>query len=255
MTTTIRIIFGACALCLAGAVFAQEDEEPTIFTYATYFYCEADGQDDADEVMKERDGPVLDGLVDDGTIMSWGWLAHHTGGKWRRIRYFQADSIDGVLDGLDAYGEAVEALDDEESDEKFADACDAHDDYIWQVENGTLGKTRGKTGFSVYHVCDVAREERADEIVDEHFAPIFNKLVEDGKLASWGWSSHVVGGKYRKLQTMTAADPKALMAARTESIELLYGQGEEVSEAGREFTEICGPHSDYIWNIAMESAR
>ena len=36
-------------------------------------------------------------------------------------------------------------------------------------------------------------------------------LVEDGKLTSWGWSSHVVGGKYRKLQTMTGADMKTLM--------------------------------------------
>ena len=255
MKKSYFVLAGAVAALFAGGANAQEDEQPPIFTYATYFSCDADSEKDADEVFKERDAPVLDKLMEDGKIMSWGWLVHHTGGKWRRIRYFQADSIDGVFDGLDAYGDAINALDDEESAEKFADACDAHDDYVWSVQNGTLGKTRGKTGFSVYHVCDIVREQRADEIIDEHFAPIFDKMVEDGKLNSWGWSSHVVGGKYRKLQTMTAADPGALMAARTEAIGLLYGQGEEVSEAGKEFTEICGPHVDYIWNIDMESAR
>jgi hypothetical protein len=37
----------------------------------------------------KRNAPILDGLVEDGTILAWGWLKHHTGGDWRRIRYHQ----------------------------------------------------------------------------------------------------------------------------------------------------------------------
>ena len=49
---------------------------------------------------------------------------------------------------------------------------------------------------------------------------------------------------------MTAADMPALMAARGQSIEDIYA---EDSEAGAEFAEICGGHSDYIWNIQLEN--
>ena len=75
-------------------------------------------------------------------------------------------------------------------------------------------------------------------------------MVEEGNLTSRGWSSHVVGGRFRKLQTMTAADHKSLLAARGEAISLIYA---EDSEAGTEFSEICGPHVDYMWNIVHET--
>jgi hypothetical protein len=98
-------------------------------------------------------------------------------------------------------------------------------------------------------VCDINREERADEIVAEHVAPILDQFVEDGKLTSWGWMSHVVGGRFRRLQTMTAPDLSTLMQARTDAIDAIYA---EDNEAGTEFSAICGPHVDYIWNIVHE---
>lgn len=80
-----------------------------------------------------------------------------------------------------------------------------------------------------------------DAAADEDKGPSF---------AERGWSSHVVGGKFRKLQTITAADHKTLLAARGEAISALY---DENDEAGNEFSEICGPHVDYMWNIVHES--
>ncbi len=237
------------ALLLSGLATAQDDA-PDVYTYATYMYCETGGQERADEIVAEVDKPVLDKLVEEGTITRWGWLAHHTGGQWRRIRYHQANSLDGVLDGLEAMNVAMAEADDEDMAAEFADICESHDDYIWQVQAGSGGTERGSAGFSVYHVCDVNRESRADEIVAEVFAPVFDQLVEDGKLSSWGWSSHVVGGKYRKLQTMSAKDHKTLLAARAESIAKIYADGG--NEAGVEFSDICGSHVDYMWNIVHE---
>ena len=218
----------------------EEDEGPRAFTYATYFYCPGGALARADEIIA-ADSERWDGFVEDGTISAWGYLSHHTGGRWQRIFYYQAETMDALLDAYDASGEGG----DEEANREFGQICNAHDDYIWQVENGSQGEGRGEVGISVYHVCDMLREDRVDEIVDEHMAPILNGLVEDGKLTSWGWSSHVVGGKYRKLQTMTGADMKSLMAARGEAIQTMYGDGAE-------FSEICGNHVDYVWNIVHE---
>lgn len=240
---------GLAMSMLSMTAFAQ-DEESSRFTYATYFHCNTGSEDAADALM-ERNAPIIDGLVEDGSILAWGWLRHHTGGTWRRIRYHMSDSAEGALAALETITEAVADVhgEDDPAADAFAEACPRHDDYLWQVEAGTLGQARGSVGFSVYHLCDINREERADEIIGEHIAPILDKMIEDEKLSSWGWSSHVIGGRARRLQTMTAEDIGTLLSARQEAIDTIYA---EDSEAGAEFSEICGPHVDYIWDIVHE---
>lgn len=235
---------------LSLTAMAQEEEEKTNYSYATYFHCQT-GLEEAADALMERDAPIIDGLVDDGTILAWGWLAHHTGGTWRRIRYHTSDSIEGAMTALAKINDAVTEVhgEDDPASKAFAEACPKHDDYVWQVEAGNSGEERGSVGFSVYHLCDINREDRADEIVAEHVAPILDKMIEDGKLTTWGWLSHVIGGKARRLQTMTASDIGTLLKARQEAIDTIYA---EENDAGTEFSEICGPHVDYIWNIVHE---
>lgn len=246
-------------IVLAGLVafstnaLAQEEEAkeegPSMFTYATYFYCDVTGQDRVDEIVKSTWAPVYDKLVEEGKMSGWGWLAHHTGGKWRRIQYHQAPSVEALLDAQEEMGKRFDASVDDALDTEFGKICNAHDDYIWAVEAGSAGDNRGKAGFSVYYECNESKEERADEIFKNDFAPLLNKYVAAGKLTSWGWQSHWVGGKYRRLQTMTAADHKALLKARGELLDEMYA---EDSAAGKEFTEICGSHADYMWDIQLE---
>lgn len=240
---------GLAISMLSMAALAQDDEQ-SLFTYATYFHCNA-GLEDAADAMMERDAPIIDGLVEDGTIAGWGWLSHHTGGSWRRIRYHLSDSAEGAMTALDTMNDAIAEVhgEDDPASDAFAEACPRHDDYLWQVEAGSVGEERGSVGFSVYHFCDINREERADEIVNEHIAPILDKMIEDDKITTWGWSSHVIGGKARRLQTMTAEDMGTLLSARQEAIDTIYA---EENEAGTEFSDICGPHVDYIWNIDHE---
>ena len=246
----VQCIGVGLAMSLLSMAVAAQDEESATFSYATYFHCNV-GMEDAADALMERNAPIMDGLVEDGSIQAWGWLSHHTGGSWRRIRYHVSDSAEGALAALDTIGDAIEKVhgEDDPAGDAFSEACPRHDDYLWQGEAGTSGAERGSVSFSVYHVCDINREERADEIVNEHIAPILDKMVEDGKIATWGWLSHVIGGKVRRLQTVTADDIGSLLSARQEAIDTIYA---EDSEAGAEFSEICGPHIDYIWDIVHE---
>ena len=70
-------------------------------------------------------------------------------------------------------------------------------------------------------------------------------LIENGNIASWGWLEHYVGGKIRRLLTMTAASHKATLQARDYSVEVIYADG---NEAGAEFGSICSNHVDYMWD-------
>jgi hypothetical protein len=245
------VVVGAISV----ACMAQEEEEaeegPIAYTYATYSYCTASGQERADEIVKESEAPVYDALVEEGVISSWGWLSHHTGGQWRRINYFQSDSVDGLLD---AQEEMQKRFDAQGGDDEMADICYAHDDYIWTLEltSQDRGEGRADAGLSVYYVCNESKEERADELFESTYAPLFDKAIADGKLTTWGWSAHFIGGKYRRLQTMSGVDHKALLAARADVLEALYS-GDEPNPDAVEFNEICGSHSDYLWDIQLET--
>lgn len=235
------------ALCPTTALAQDEDNRP--FIYATYFNCNPSGEDRADKIVEDVWKRIYDKAVDDGDIISWGWLAHHTGGKWRRLNYYTAGDVEALLAAGDKLGDQVQKR-KKESDE-FASICSSHDDYIWQSVTGSGGSqvsaNRGKVGMSVYHVCDMTKESRADEIVKQVIGPVFDEHTGDGKLSSWGWSTHVVGGKYRRISTMTAPDWSTLFKMRSSIFAALDG-----NTLADQFSEICGSHSDYMWELKHE---
>lgn len=249
MKRIVTTVIGLGALLSAGIAVAQEEEAPEMYTYATYHYCDIGMEEAADKAM-ERAAPVLDQLVDDGAIKGWGWMSHHTGGQWRRIRWHASDSVAGALEALDTISAAMEKKygKNDKSMAEFSKACPRHEDYLWQRVDGKSSGDRGKVGFSVYYVCESGREDRADEIMKAHAKPFLDKLVDEGRLNTWGWQSHVIGGHVRRLQTMTAKDLPTLLASRAAIIEAMYPDD---SAMGQEFTEICGPHVDYIWNSEL----
>ena len=234
------------------ALMAKEEKAADNYIYATYFYCKVSAQEQADELIKANSVPVYDAAVADGTINNWGWLAHQTGGKWRRIQYHGSDSIAGLLAAQKSIGEKIDAAGGDE-DNTFGKICGAHDDYIWKSEAGGSAETkRGSVGISVYHVCNIAKEKRSDEIVKNVFAPIYDKAVADGKITSWGWSSHVIGGKYRRLGTLTGENFADLLKAQGEILKAIYGDGDNAE--ANEFVNICTSHADYLWDIQHEKS-
>jgi len=253
MKKYVLICILAMAITAPMALSAEEDKnKEERYIYATYFYCNTATQEKADELVKKNTAPVYDAAVADGTIKGWGWLSHHTGGQWRRIQYHSSDSVAGLLKAQETLGTRVDEATGG-ADDGFGEICNAHDDYIWKVEAGGVGtQERASASLSVYHICNFAKEERADEIVKKVFAPVYEKAVAAGKIKSWGWLSHQVGGKYRRLGTMTAANYDDLFTAWGEILEEIYGDGDNAE--ANEFSTICGSHSDYLWDIVHEKS-
>ncbi len=239
------LLFGAlAALALPLSAQAQESEPLRPYIYATYHYCDSAAQDDVDGQVDKVWAPIYDKAVEDGTITGWGWYAHHTGGKWRRLSYYISPTLEGLFAAQEAVGEKLDdALGDDRS---FGQACRMHDDYIWQITAGSNidDGPEGKVALSVYLQCKMSGEERVDELVRTVYAPIYDSFIGDGKARSWGWLSHVVGGKYRRAITMTADDVPTLLKTRAAIIEAI-----QAKDTSTEFSDICYSHSDYIWNV------
>lgn len=247
--------FRTGSVALLATVFASaaglaqaQDQAAETYVYGTYEVCDLAKQERADEIATQIERPVLDAAVSDKVITGYGRYVHHTGGQWRRLSFTSAPSIKALLDAQRVVGDKVEAANKKLSQE-YAAICNAHDDYIWHRVAGTAGtRTPGGVVFSTYYVCDGTRENQADALVKQVFAPVYDKMVADGKLTSWGWLEHIVGGKYRRVATMGAKDLDALMSARAAIVESMSDNA-----VGDAFTSICDSHSDYIWNVAFSN--
>ena len=139
----ISTLLGVAALSVAvsapaGLVADEHEKKEETYIYATYFYCDASMEEKVDELVAKNSAPVYDAAVADGTIKGWGWLRHHTGGKWRRIRYHSAGSMEALLAGLDTVGERI--ADASGDDDAFGQICNGHDDYIWRSVAGSGGR-------------------------------------------------------------------------------------------------------------------
>jgi hypothetical protein len=98
--------------------------------------------------------------------------------------------------------------------------------------------------LAAYFYCNQSRAARADTIVNEHFAPIYDQQLAAGNITAWGWLSHRIGGKWRRLAYYSAPSREALLTARAALIEQFQADD---SGLGQEFNDICPAHDDYIW--------
>ena len=230
------------------AVLAQDDDGPVAYSYSTYYVCDVATQDDMDAIVEQYEKPVFDRYVEEGKLIAWGYLSHFTGGRWRKAMYHVSPTMEDTLNNQVAiFTEIYE--NNPAAGQARAEACEAHDDYVWAALQGSgPGADRGDVSMSAYYVCDFNGETRSDEIIASTVAPVLDQLVSDGKLMTWGWLGHIIGGKYRRLHTMTGADHAAVVAARDELEQALDG-----NEAMEEFFGICPSHSDYLWDIVHES--
>lgn len=239
---------GALMILGFAATTQAQDQGAQTYVYGTYHVCDMAKQERSDEIFAQLDKGILDAAVADKTIASYGLYAHHTGGPWRRLSYTTAPSVQALLDAQKQLADKADAT-NKKLGQEYSTICNSHDDYIWHRIAGSAGSASpGGVVFSTYYVCDGTRETQADALVEQVFAPMYDKMVADGKLNTWGWLEHIVGGKYRRVATMGAKDLKALMAARAEIVQAFTDNA-----AGDAFTDICDSHTDYIWNVKFSS--
>lgn len=252
-----KCFIAACLLAvlpMAGISLAQEQGAKPNYVYATYFVCSPEGESRADEIMNTSYKPHYDAAVEQGDILGWSWLQHFVGGTWRRVLVIIAGDMSSLLDASGALGEIISDK-SPEAGRAFSEICSSHDDYIWQTDPdigaAAITQQRGAAGFSVYMKCDINGEERADELIKEVLAPVYNRHVTDGQLVSWNWLKHNVGGEFRRLLIMSAADHKTVMQAREAILSELDNR--KVKRAVTELNKICPSHQDYMWDILLQT--
>lgn len=242
-------------LAIASPVQSQDTASDTIFAYTTYFECTPDRESRADEIIASSYKPHYDQAVEQEQILSWSWMQHYIGGKWRRMLVVVTNELDVALETSGALGEIISDR-TPEAGRAFSEICSSHDDYMWQsipgIGGGPASAQRGTATFSTYMQCSLAEEDRADELVRTVLAPVYDAHVGDGKLMSWNWLKQTVGGEYTRLLTLGAEDHESLLRARADIETDLKAR--KVQRAMREFLTICHTQSDYMWDLYLETS-
>jgi hypothetical protein len=245
-----RVSVCAAALLLTAAVLPAQ--EATGYVFGTYFRCNEAKEDRADAIFKETVAPILDEQVKVGRIQTYGWSRHWMGGEWRRLEYMIGSDLNAIVAARDAY---IDKLMKEHAaaGEEMSSICPSHDDYVWTVGATSqtpemMGRTRPTVGATTYFQCG-ASEDEADAIVKAAFAPVLNQQVKDGKIASWTWLVHVMGGKYRRALVLDGSSHAGMLSFWLGVSPTLEKTAPQMS---RRFTEICPSHSDYIWDVTSK---
>ncbi len=216
----VAAIMAACVFVCAGSALAQDES----YIFGEYYVCDMNREAFADTLVEHVLGPIYQRHVDSGELTAWGWLAHHAGGRWRRLLYTTGNNLDTMLAARDKIIEEQQA---EVADEgrEFVSICGSHDDLVWSHAAGPpateMLANAGPVSYSTYYVCDVTKQERADEIVQQLFTPAINSLMGgSGPLSGWGWYAHVIGGRYRRLMTHSGMSHASLFDAGNQDNEL-----------------------------------
>lgn len=245
-----RVFCSVAGLALLAASAGWAQDAPKTFIMGTYYRCVQGDAARADTIYKDHVVPFLKAEQAAGNIAAYGWAKHWEGGDWRRLEYVTGTDLDKMVDSRAALIKMVQAPEHAKAMDDFERVCASHDDYIWSSKAssqapGAVAKARSPFAISTYYECS-SDEDEADAIVKTAFAPILNQHVKDGKIASWNWLEHMVGGKYRRALVFDAANPKATLKYWG----ALWEELDKTQPAfTRRFGAICSSHADYIWEF------
>lgn len=250
------IMLATTVTCLAASLPTNaqaqaQEKEKQVFIAATYFYCNSATVHHADEAVDKVYKKGLDGLLQNGTVTSFAWLSKVVGGEWLRAGFFTGSNLVDVVAATEWV--PIVRNDDHPKIERKAidETCSSGEDYIWHVLAGSDPRAaRGKVSFSTYFVCDQTRETQADALVKNILGARYDKLVGTKELSTWTWAEHIIGGKYRRLLTMSAENLGALIKARETLV-----AGEEHDPVDQAMMSICGSHQDVIWEVTAQGSR
>jgi hypothetical protein len=218
-----------------------------------YYRCSTADEGEADFIMNQVLSRVFDRNVEAGNMTGWGWVEHQAGGAWRRIATITAPDRSALMT---AWGQVINEIEDEHPNawHRFNEICDSHDDYIWSLVASDAGSDPSVTPdawVSTYWVCSERTEARANEIFQETIAPVIDRHIAAGHLGGYGWYAHDLGGRFRRLMTLQAADDFDLLEGRQMVIDELQS---DHADALDEFSSICNGHVDYLWANARSGA-
>ena len=114
------------ALCLPGAVTAQDGDAPPLLRLS-FYHCNLNEIGPTMEQIETMEIPIWDELVDEGMVQSHGHFVHAWASEWNVGIFTVAESIEAVLAATEEFGNRMEER-HPDADNGLNQLCPAHRD-------------------------------------------------------------------------------------------------------------------------------
>lgn len=213
MSRIVRVLV-LLALAAIPAVAVSAQEEVTRI-YVAYFQIRYGDLEEWIESYQQNSAPVLQAMVDAGSISGFGAHMHNTGGEYN-IRQVMRGTTDTNWDA--AWDEYLGGLTTRNpaAAERGNRMILAHEDEIWNID-AINAPNPGRYFYDAQFQVNFADLEAWNAMLAETMLPVLDKAVADGLISGWVQESHNTGGRFTsKLILMsdewdTLDDVQALM--------------------------------------------
>jgi hypothetical protein len=140
----LRCAFAILMFALPFSAYAQQpatqQAAPGILVVSAQ-KCSFTGLADMKRWMRESSAPILNELVRQGKLNSWGLLDHMWGDEWNLVIYYSARDLNTFQSAFGEYfGQVLRK--DPQALQKFETACSEHKDNIYNIVMNNTTTTR-----------------------------------------------------------------------------------------------------------------
>jgi len=193
---TKRVLVAAFLVALVGLpAAAQEADAPGPITWIAYSTVNPGMTADAVAFTLE-DKPFYDGLLADGTILSWGMgtpINHSPEDNWNHVHWVTVADWGKIEDWIGKFMQHNQAMDEAERTARHERAeqiyvAGSHFDEVVRHDVFRVGSGDAPMRY-LYSGEFAAKPGREDDLVrffEQAVVPVVDRLVEDGTMTSYG---------------------------------------------------------------------
>jgi hypothetical protein len=229
----------SAALLAPSSTAAQSSDVPMVYTQ----YIKTDFSDMPAwiEYHQQHEVPVLEALVDEGILLSFGLWAHDTGGE-HNLRYnYVVPNLNGVTRAGAAYITRVDSAAFRSAMSMIREMTDE----LWIIGDGTIPDGSSPAPFvyeSIFQV-EPAGIEQWNADFQKFGRPGLERAMDEGLISAWAKLDHAIGGPWniKQIYWLTSWD------ARDEFSALMGRTAQELGATTGGTATVRG-HTDVIWS-------
>ncbi len=188
----LRFAFVVTALCLAVSISVAAQDSSTVYTYVAQWQVDRAHWADFVKMFEQQDKPVLDRLLDDGTIVEYGFdeSVVHSDNGYTHSMWWVSPKVGNLQKVLIAFEESANASDVSYADEMkaIADSVNRHEDLILSSidYNVTPGAHPGAYFLVTTLTLKEGQNAHFNEVYNTLFGTLYEDLMKQGQVLAYG---------------------------------------------------------------------
>jgi hypothetical protein len=194
--------------------------------------------------------PVMNALVDEGLVATWGYLNHAWGDEWNWAWFMYTKDHAAFLK---AWSEVVKRVADADSTSwsQLTKPVKRHRDNLYHLRHlksreSVEGEDPARFVMLNHHIVEMSDLAAANALVDSTTAVVLDQMVDDGIIHYWGQANHSWGDEWN-LNFYFSSDSHADFVS--DWAEFVKRMSEQFPDTYNEWAKLSKAHKDNLYSI------